>query len=187
MQWLLLFLWLPARARRSIQWTTRFRAGCAKSTPSDLGKDGEHVRAALPARRAPFAVSPIHRGLQGRCRQEGLATLSWEQLFFDPIELPDGRALRGLRDAGEFIQSLPAAVQDRPEWRTATEALLLVVKCNSDCMLAHIGITRASNAGKSTMPAAPRRKAVKRYRAIGFSDCECISAWPQSAAQSRTC
>jgi hypothetical protein len=36
--------------------------------------------------------------------------------------------LRSLRDAGEFIQSLPADVQDRQEWRTATEALLLVVK-----------------------------------------------------------
>ena len=31
--------------------------------------------------------------------------MSWEQLFFDAIELPDGRTLRSLRDAGEFIQS----------------------------------------------------------------------------------
>jgi hypothetical protein len=35
---------------------------------------------------------------------------SWEQLFFDPIELPDGRVLRSLCDAGEFIQSLPALI-----------------------------------------------------------------------------
>jgi len=80
----------------------------------------------------------------------GRATrMNWEQHSFDPIELPDGRALRGLRDAGESIQSLPAAVQHRPEWRTATEALLLVVGCNGDPMLARIGIARALYAGKA--------------------------------------
>jgi hypothetical protein len=46
-----------------------------------------------------------------------LAALSWEQLFFDPIELPDGRLLRSLRDAGEFIQSLPKATQSRRSGR----------------------------------------------------------------------
>jgi hypothetical protein len=93
------------------------------------------------------------------------ARMSWEQLFFDPIELPDGRVLRSLRDAGEFIQPLPPAVQDQPEWRTATEALLLVVECNGDPMLAHIGIIQALSAGKATEP-QPRRKAAKRYRVI---------------------
>ena len=69
-----------------------------------------------------------------------------EQLFFDPIDLPDGRTLRSFRDADEFIQSLPSATQDRPEWRTATESLLLVVECNGDPMFARIGIMRALNA-----------------------------------------
>jgi hypothetical protein len=45
--------------------------------------------------------------------------LSWEQAFHDPIELPDGRQLRTLRDAGHYIQELPRAVQDRPEWQAA--------------------------------------------------------------------
>jgi hypothetical protein len=34
--------------------------------------------------------------------------MNWGRLFFDPIELSDGRVLRSLRDAGEFIQSLPS-------------------------------------------------------------------------------
>jgi hypothetical protein len=92
--------------------------------------------------------------------------MSWEQLFFDPIELPDGRALRSLRDAGEFVQSLPKATQDRPEWQVAVGALLLVVECNGDPMLARIGIMRALNAGKSTEPPAARSKAAKRYRVL---------------------
>jgi hypothetical protein len=94
------------------------------------------------------------------------APVSWEQLFFDPIELPDGRIPRSLRDAGEFIQSLPAAVQDRPEWRTATEALLLVVNCDGDTMLARSGIMQALRAGKPAEPSQPRRKASNRYRVL---------------------
>jgi hypothetical protein len=92
--------------------------------------------------------------------------MSWEQTFADPIELPDGRTLRSLRDAGEFIQSLPKAMQDRPEWQTATEALLLVVECNGDTLFAYIAIMQALNAGKPTEPRAPRRKAAKRYRVL---------------------
>jgi hypothetical protein len=94
-----------------------------------------------------------------------LAALSWEQLFFDPIELPDGRVLLSLRDAGEFVQSLPKPTQDRSEWQVAVRALLLVVECDGDPMLAHIGIMRALNAGKPVQP-KPRRKSAKRYRVL---------------------
>jgi succinylarginine dihydrolase len=48
--------------------------------------------------------------------------MGWEQTFHDPIELPDDRVLRTLRDAGHYIQELPRAVQDRPEWQTAVYA-----------------------------------------------------------------
>jgi hypothetical protein len=92
--------------------------------------------------------------------------MSWEQLFYDPVELPDGRTLRSLRDAGEFVQSLPKATQDRPEWQIAVRALLLVVKCDGDPMLARIGIMQALRAGKPTEPPKPRRKAAKRYRVL---------------------
>jgi hypothetical protein len=52
-----------------------------------------------------------------------LWALSWEQIFDDPIELPDGRLLRTLADAVEFIQELPKATHDRSEWQAAIEAL----------------------------------------------------------------
>jgi hypothetical protein len=95
-----------------------------------------------------------------------LAALSWEQAFHDVIELPDSRVLRTLRDAGQFIQELPKATHDRQEWRDAIEALLLVVECSGDTLLAYIGIKRALNAGKQLEPPEPRRKSVKRYQVV---------------------
>jgi hypothetical protein len=88
--------------------------------------------------------------------------VSWEQFFLEPIELPDGRVLRSLRDAGEFIQSLPQATHERPEWQEAVEALLLVVDHGGDTMLPRTGIMRALNAGKP-IDAQPRRKHAKKH------------------------
>lgn len=92
--------------------------------------------------------------------------MSWEQLFFDPIELPDGRVLRSLRDAGEFIQSLPKVTQDRLEWQAAIRALLLVVECNGDPMLARIGIMRAIYRHREPAAPTPREKRAKKARII---------------------
>jgi hypothetical protein len=87
------------------------------------------------------------------------ARVSWDKPFDDPIELPDGRVLRSLRDAGEFIQSLPVAVQDQPEWQIAVRALLLVVECNGDPMLVRIGMMRALRADEPMQTAAPAPEA----------------------------
>ena len=50
--------------------------------------------------------------------------MSWSRAFHLPIHLPDGRVLRTLRDAGEYIQELPTATNKRPEWQIAAEMLL---------------------------------------------------------------
>jgi hypothetical protein len=52
-----------------------------------------------------------------------------------------------LRDAGDYITSLPKAEQDLAEWQAAVEALLLVVELNGPTMMARIGIMRALNRG----------------------------------------
>ena len=46
------------------------------------------------------------------------------------------------RDAGQYIASLPKREHDAEEWRTAIEALMLVVGHGGDTML-RIGIMRA--------------------------------------------
>ena len=87
--------------------------------------------------------------------------MSWQQFFRDPIELKDGRVLRSLRDAGEFVQMLPKATLDRPEWQAAVQALLLVVDHDGDTLPARIGIVRALNASNPTKRPT-RRKAARR-------------------------
>ena len=67
----------------------------------------------------------------------------WDRAFHDPITLPDGGELRTLRDAGNYIASLPKAEHDAPEWITAIEALMLVVEHGGDVMLPRIGIMPA--------------------------------------------
>jgi len=49
--------------------------------------------------------------------------MSWSRAFHLPIHLPDGRVLRTLRDAGEYIQELPTATNKGPEWQIAAEML----------------------------------------------------------------
>ncbi|MBV9985704.1 hypothetical protein [Bradyrhizobium sp.] len=75
--------------------------------------------------------------------------MSWQQFFRDPIELPDGRVLRSLRDAGEFIQMLPKATQDRLEWQAAVQALITVVEHNGDTLPVRMAIVRALNASRT--------------------------------------
>jgi hypothetical protein len=71
--------------------------------------------------------------------------VAWDQEFFDPIVLPNGKKLITLRDAAEYITELPKAEHDIPEWQAAMEALLLVVEHNGPTMFARIGIMRALN------------------------------------------
>lgn len=92
--------------------------------------------------------------------------MSWDRKFDAPIALPDGSELTTLIEAGRYIEDLPAAMQKRPEWQAATEALLLVAERGGDPMLARIGILRALNAGKPPPDPAPRRKRAKSCRVI---------------------
>ncbi len=71
--------------------------------------------------------------------------MSWSRPFEDPITLPDGRTLSTLRDAGDYITSLPKAVHEAAEWQTAMEALILVATLGGPTMLARIGVMRALN------------------------------------------
>jgi hypothetical protein len=69
--------------------------------------------------------------------------VSWDQSFFDPIELPSGRKLLTLRDAALHITKLPEAEHGAPEWQAAMQALLLVAEHDGPTMFARIGVMRA--------------------------------------------
>ena len=59
----------------------------------------------------------------------------------------DGKTLRTLRDAAQYITKLPKAEHDADEWQAAMEALLLVAELDGPPMFARIGIMRALNRG----------------------------------------
>ncbi|KJC44809.1 hypothetical protein UP09_14245 [Bradyrhizobium sp. LTSP885] len=71
--------------------------------------------------------------------------MSWDQAFFDPIVLPNGRKLITLRDAALYITKLPKAEHDAPEWQTAMEFLLKVVERGWPQMFAQIAMMQALN------------------------------------------
>jgi len=88
--------------------------------------------------------------------------MSWSRAFHLPIHLPDGRVLRTLRDAGEYIQELPTATNKRPEWQIAAEMLLEAVEGKGPLMFAEIAMRKAVNAGKPAPEPTPRRRGSKR-------------------------
>jgi chromosome segregation and condensation protein ScpB len=57
-----------------------------------------------------------------------MADNGWQRKFEEPIPLPDGRKLVTLRDAADYITSLPKKESDLPEWQAAIEVLMLVAR-----------------------------------------------------------
>jgi hypothetical protein len=71
--------------------------------------------------------------------------VSWDQRFFDPIILPNGRKLVTLRDAAQYVTKLPKAEHDAEEWQAAMQALMLVAEHDGPTTFARIGMMRALN------------------------------------------
>jgi hypothetical protein len=97
---------------------------------------------------APDPVSKYrvhHEAAARAARDVGLmpkAPTGWSRPFDDPIELPDGRQLVTLEDAGNYITKLPKAEHSAPEWQAAMQALMIVAR-GGPTMLARIGVMRA--------------------------------------------
>jgi hypothetical protein len=71
--------------------------------------------------------------------------MSWSRPFDDPITLPDGRTLLTLRDAADYITSLPKAEQNLEAWQAAIEALIMAAEGRGPLMHARIGMLRGLN------------------------------------------
>jgi hypothetical protein len=115
-----------------------------------------------PTQNVPYGRIPIGTDNPEPCWAIG--KMSWSRPFHIPIPLPDGRVLRTLRDAGEYIQELPRATHERPEWRAATEMLLAAVVGSGPLMFAELAMRKAVNAGKPPPEPepTPRRRGSKR-------------------------
>jgi hypothetical protein len=73
--------------------------------------------------------------------------MTWSRRFEDPINLPDGRKLVTLRDAGDHIAALSPAEHESDHWQAAIEALIMAAEDRGPLMHAHIGVMRALNRG----------------------------------------
>lgn len=71
--------------------------------------------------------------------------MPWSAAFDDPIPLPHGRQLVTLEDAARYIQKLPKAERDLPEWQTAIGVLIDAAEGRGPLMHARIGMMRALN------------------------------------------
>jgi hypothetical protein len=78
-------------------------------------------------------------------RAGAISDHGWKRRFEDPIQLPRGRQLVTLEDAGRYITKLPKAEHDAKEWQAAMEALILVATSGGPTMFARIGVMRALN------------------------------------------
>jgi hypothetical protein len=71
--------------------------------------------------------------------------LSRSRKFDEPIPPPDDRQLITLKDAGDYITTLPEAEHTAPDWQAAMEALMLNATIGGHTLLARVGVLRALN------------------------------------------
>jgi hypothetical protein len=71
------------------------------------------------------------------------ADRGWKRHFDEPIDLPRGRQLVTLEDAGNYITKLTKAEHGAPEWQNAMQTLILVATGGGPTMFARIGVMRA--------------------------------------------
>jgi hypothetical protein len=90
----------------------------------------------------------------------------WSRSFADPIELPDGRVLRSLRDAGHYVTALSKADQAKPHWQTAAHELMMSAERGGIVMLGEIAMRQALAHGQPKLAPTPRKKAVKKYKLV---------------------
>jgi hypothetical protein len=91
-----------------------------------------------------YCRDPSHnQRAQRRAGKTRLLIAPWSAPFDDPIELPRGRQLVSLEDAGNYITELPKAEHMAPEWQDAMQILMLVAARGWPTMLARIGVLRA--------------------------------------------
>ena len=69
--------------------------------------------------------------------------MGWDRPFDQPIPLPSGPPARTLRDAANYIKTLPKLEHDTPEWRLAVQMLIDAAEDRGPMLFAKMGIVRA--------------------------------------------
>jgi hypothetical protein len=69
--------------------------------------------------------------------------VTWERPFDQPVPLPNSPPARTLRDAANYIRTLPELDRDTPECRLAVQMLIDAAEDRGPMLFAKLGIERA--------------------------------------------
>jgi len=69
--------------------------------------------------------------------------MGWDRPFDQPVPLPSGPPARTLRDAANYIKTLPNFERDTPEWRLAVQMLIDAAEDRGPMLFAKMGMLRA--------------------------------------------
>jgi hypothetical protein len=69
--------------------------------------------------------------------------MSWDLKFPEPIAVPHGKPLVTLRDAGDYITSLPLKVPSGPAWEAAMHVLIQAADHSGPVEFARLGMMQA--------------------------------------------
>ena len=117
----------------------------------------------------------------------------WSRDFDDLIALPNGNVLRTLHDAGHYVTALPKGVQDRAEWQTAAEMLILAAQGQRPFMFVDIAMRRVLHTthlpklGHRQATSKPRRTPAKKYNIVCQSPLAPCSTTRRTCAACRFC
>jgi hypothetical protein len=88
--------------------------------------------------------------------------LSWDRPFSQPVLLPNGRPALTLREAADYIKTLPKSVRDRNEWRLAVHLLIEAAEDQKPTTFARMATLRAIESnpepGSPTIGVSDRRR-----------------------------
>ena len=94
--------------------------------------------------------------------------MSWDRPFAQPVPLPKGPPAQTLRDAADYIKTMPQPERERQEWRLAIQMLIDAAEDRGPMLFARMGILRALEANIETPPKverpSPRRRKLKSDR-----------------------
>jgi hypothetical protein len=107
------------------------RVGSARIIPTSRGTAHTPALVAGLVHHAPAATR--RRLMNRRASRKALS------------QLPGGRQLVTLKDAADYIMTLPKAAQNLPEWQTAIACLIGAAEGRDFLMHARIGVLRALN------------------------------------------
>jgi hypothetical protein len=93
---------------------------------------------------------------------DGSSTMSWDRPFAQPVPLPKGPPAQTLRDAADYIRTLPQPERERQEWRLAVQMLIDAAEDRGPMLFARMGIVRAIEGRVDDRPDGERQVTLNR-------------------------